>query len=81
MDIRSYRVASLLKITLSGWLTVGENIQVRPSNLSGTVAYVGNTKFSGGTHIYSMVGPNFRPFSMLAGYRILILSGNIIFYM
>ena len=34
-----------------GWLTVGESIQVRPSNLSGTVAYVGSTQFSQGTWV------------------------------
>lgn len=36
---------------VSGWLKVGESVQIRPSNNSGVVAYVGRTEFASGTWV------------------------------
>ena len=36
------------KSALPDWVKIGESIQIRPSNNSGTIAYVGNTEFASG---------------------------------
>jgi len=36
------------KSALPDWIKIGESIQIRPSNNSGTIAYIGNTEFASG---------------------------------
>jgi len=36
------------KTTLPEWIKVGESIQIRPSNNSGVIAYIGSTEFASG---------------------------------
>ena len=34
-----------------GWMKVGESVQIRPSNNSGVIAYMGRTEFAPGTWV------------------------------